>query len=237
MNIENHTNRFAELRKLAFFEDFDDNNLDYVSRYTRVKTYAQGQVIFQQGDVCTSLQILMSGSINVYFASTEGREVVVSELKVGDLLGEVEIISNCFRQANAVAVKTTRLLTIEKSTFEDMLHLPAFAMALTKSLSGRLHQVVAFAEGVTIYSLQTRLARLLVNMGQTYGKHVSDGILIDRNISQSQLGQLINASRPKINAQLQAWKYENLIRVRNNQITILDHRSLQALSRQDVYSS
>jgi CRP/FNR family cyclic AMP-dependent transcriptional regulator len=237
MNAAIHKDRIEELREINFFKDFDDASLNYVARNMRVRTYAPGQVIFQQGDACTSFQVLMSGAVNVYFCSAEGREVIVSEMQVGDVLGEVEIVSNCPRQANAIAATLTRLLTIDKSVFDHLFHVPDFTMALTKAISRRLHQVIEFAEGMSIYSLETRLARLLVNMSETYGKHVGDGILIERNISQSQIGQLINASRPKINAQLQAWKFENLIRVRNNQITILDPRSLQHLSRQHVYSS
>ncbi|MBA8879019.1 Crp/Fnr family transcriptional regulator [Phyllobacterium myrsinacearum] len=237
MNAAIYEERTKELRELDFFKKLDAESLDYIVRNVRVKTYARGQVIYQQGDACTAFHALLSGGVSVYFCSAEGREVIVSELQVGDVLGDVELVSKCARQANAIADQTTRLLTIEKVIFERLIHTPIFATALMTGMSKRLHQVIEFAEGMSIYSLETRLARLLMNMSETYGKTVSDGILIDRTISQSQIGHLINASRPKINAQLQAWKYENLIRVKNNQITILNRRSLENLSRQHVYSS
>ena len=232
-----YKDRIDALQCVDFFKNFDEDCLNYVARHMRVRTYAQGQVIFQQGDPCSSFYILLTGCVNVYFCSEEGREVIVSELQAGDVIGEVELLSNCSRLTNGIAAQTTRLLALDKSAFEYLLAVPAFSGAFAAAISRRLHQVITFAEGLSIFSLETRLARLLVSMSLTYGKYVSDGILIDRTISQTRIGQLINASRPKINAQLQAWQYENLIRVRKNQITILDRQSLQNLSRQQVYAS
>jgi CRP-like cAMP-binding protein len=88
-----------------------------------------------------------------------------------------------------------------------------------------------FAEGMALYPLETRLARLLLNLGASHGRSTSDGILIEKPISQSRMGQLINASRPRINAQLQAWKSERLIGVRQHRIVIFNKRSLQIISR------
>jgi hypothetical protein len=45
---------------------------------------------------------------------------------------------------------------------------------------------------------------------------------------------MINASRPKINAQLRTWRRRKLILFNNSRITILDQRALQHLSRQQV---
>lgn len=46
------------------------------------------------------------------------------------------------------------------------------------------------------------------------------------------MGQLINASRPRVNAQLQAWKGDGVLGMRRGRLIILDYRSLKIMSRE-----
>lgn len=88
-----------------------------------------------------------------------------------------------------------------------------------------------FAEGMSLHSLEARLARLLLSMSMTYGRRVGDGVMIDRSLSQSLIGQMVNASRPRINIQLQSWRSGKLIHMSGNRITILDEPALRAISK------
>lgn len=220
-----------EIRNTEIFRDIDDVVISRFLGGIGVKTYRDGHILFFAGDVCSNLYVVLSGTVCLNFISEEGNEVIFAELQPGDVMGEIELTLNYRHSSNAVISGTTRLLEIDRRIFREISQLPEISSFLLKSFARKLHSTMMFAEGMALYPLETRLARLLINMGTVHGRNVGDGILIEKPISQSRMGQLINASRPRINAQLQAWKTERLIGMQQNRIVIIDKRSLEIISR------
>jgi len=228
--------RISEIRAAHIFRGLGSKQLAEIAQSTRESRYDAGQVIFQPGDACDRLMVIVTGGVNVSFSSQGGKEVIVAELRAGDVIGEMELLSNSRRLTNGIASSKTRLLAMGRPIFEYLLTDQDFTKALLDTVCQRVQQLLVFAEGLSIHSLETRLARLLVSLSETHGRRVGDAIVIDRTISQSVIGQMINASRPRINVQLQSWKDEKLIRLSDNRITILDERMMRTISRQPAAS-
>ncbi|MCQ1850215.1 Crp/Fnr family transcriptional regulator [Neorhizobium galegae] len=222
---------FNEIRKMELFRAADDAVISMFAKKVNINTYNDQQTLFLSGDPCDTLYIILSGGIYLYFISEEGNEVIFSDLQPGDAVGEIEFALNYRHSSNAAICGTTRLLEIDRKTFNELSAIPQVSSYLMRTIARKLHRTIMFAEGMALYPLETRLARLLLNLGASHGRSTSDGILIEKPISQSRMGQLINASRPRINAQLQAWKSERLIGVRQHRIVIFNKRSLQIISR------
>ncbi|MCQ1833662.1 Crp/Fnr family transcriptional regulator [Neorhizobium galegae] len=220
-----------EIRKIELFSAADDAVISSLANRINIITHKDRQTLFLSGDPCDTLYIILSGGIYLYFISEEGNEVIFSELQAGDAVGEIEFALNYRHSSNAVICGMTRLLEIDRKTFNELSTIPQVSSYLIRTIARKLHRTIMFAEGMALYPLETRLARLLLNLGASHGRSTSDGILIEKSISQSRMGQLINASRPRINAQLQAWKSERLIGVRQHRIIIFNKRSLQIISR------
>ncbi|MCJ9751144.1 Crp/Fnr family transcriptional regulator [Neorhizobium sp. BETTINA12A] len=220
-----------EIRKMELFSAADDAVISTFAKKTNINVYKDQQTLFLSGDPCDTLYIILSGGIYLYFISEEGNEVIFSDLQPGDAVGEIEFALNYRHSSNAAICGTTRLLEIDRKTFNELSAIPQVSSYLMRTIARKLHRTIMFAEGMALYPLETRLARLLLNLGASHGRSTSDGILIEKSISQSRMGQLINASRPRINAQLQAWKSEQLIGVRQHRIVIFNKRSLQIISR------
>jgi CRP-like cAMP-binding protein len=220
-----------EIRKMELFSAADDAVISTFAKKTNINVYKDQQTLFLSGDPCDTLYIILSGGIYLYFISEDGNEVIFSDLQPGDAVGEIEFALNYRHSSNAAICGTTRLLEIDRKTFNELSAIPQVSSYLMRTIARKLHRTIMFAEGMALYPLETRLARLLLNLGASHGRSTSDGILIEKSISQSRMGQLINASRPRINAQLQAWKSERLIGVRQHRIVIFNKRSLQIISR------
>ncbi|CAN7245807.1 Crp/Fnr family transcriptional regulator [Neorhizobium sp. LjRoot104] len=220
-----------EMRKIELFSAADESVISSFARRININTYRDRQSLFFNGDSCDTLYIILSGGISLYFISEEGNEVIFSELQPGDAVGEIEFALNYRHSSNAVICGATRLLEIDRKTFNELSTIPQVSSYLMRTIARKLHRTMMFAEGMALYPLETRLARLLLDLGAAHGRSTSDGILIEKPISQSRMAQLINASRPRINAQLQAWKSERLIGMRQHRIIIFNERSLQIISR------
>ena len=55
------------------------------------------------------------------------------------------------------------------------------------------------------HNLPARLARILINLGQQYGKLTAEGIAIGIKLSQEELGNLVGVSRESVNRQVRLW--------------------------------
>lgn len=220
-----------EISRIEPFSSADDDVISAFANRININSYRDRQTLFLNGDPCDTFYIIVSGGISLYFISEEGNEVIFSELQPGDAVGEIEFALNYRHSSNAVICEATRLLEIDRKTFNELSTIPQVASYLMRTIARKLHRTMMFAEGMALYPLETRLARLLLNLGAAHGRSTSDGILIEKPISQSRMGQLINASRPRINAQLQAWKSKRLIGMRQHRIIIFNKKSLQIISR------
>lgn len=225
-------NKVDFLRSVSIFANLEPSDLRHLADSARELSLGDGQFVFQQGDPSESLFVVAGGRVTISFYSQDGKQVTIEEIHAGEIFGEIELPAGYPRLTNGVAMMPTRVISLKRSEFVRLLGSSAFDSAFVRLLCDRLRNTLLFAESVSMHSLETRLARLLVRLSVVHGKNVVDGILIDRKISQNLIGQMINASRPKINVQMQAWKGSKVIGTRNGRIVILKPDALMDLSRQ-----
>ncbi len=229
-HAETRRRRVETLRAQGCLNGFDQTEIEALAREVWECRYAGGQIVFQQGDDCTSLFIVVQGSVELSFCSRDGREVIVAEARAGDIVGEVELVLGIGRLTNALASEGTQVLVLGRATFQTLLRNQAFALATIQAISTQWCRLAHFAESMSLHSMERRLAGLLVELCRTHGKPVQNGVMIDRAISQSRIGQMINASRPKINGRLQSWKDSNVISFNRNRIVVLNRKALEQIA-------
>jgi CRP/FNR family transcriptional regulator, cyclic AMP receptor protein len=101
-------------------------------------------------------------------------------------------------------------------------------------LSDRLRRTSEQLEAVALFPLSTRLARLLLAMGCMEGADRSaDGILLPAVFSQRDLGQLIGASREKVNQQLRQWIALNILTQSAGRLLIREPETLADMAEAD----
>ncbi|MCA1244801.1 Crp/Fnr family transcriptional regulator [Stappia stellulata] len=223
--------QLAFLRSLPLFNHFDEALLERETASLRESVFSAGQTVYPQGEHLETAVIVITGSIALSLSSEDGKEVIVRELLPGDIFGEIELITGAITRCEASAPTATRVLRLTRRVFERLLDDHMFTRKLLLRVCSQVREILDFTETTSLYTLETRLARLLIKLCDQEGRNVDDGILIDRPISQSVIGQMINASRPKINLQMRRWHLAEFIRVQGSRITILDPDALNDLSR------
>ncbi|HSV96271.1 MAG TPA: cyclic nucleotide-binding domain-containing protein [Spirochaetota bacterium] len=82
--------------------------------------FRDGQMIFAEFEKGDDLFIIKEGRVKIIKVGG-GQEVLLSVLKGGDIFGELAIISNKPRNATAISMGTTTLLSIKKENFAEVL--------------------------------------------------------------------------------------------------------------------
>jgi CRP-like cAMP-binding protein len=80
------------------------------------RTWADGEVIFEQGDVGTEMYIVNSGRVEIY-RTKGGQELKLATLGPGEYFGEMSLLLGEPRSASARAAGGAELSIIDRDTF------------------------------------------------------------------------------------------------------------------------
>jgi CRP-like cAMP-binding protein len=108
--------------------------------------YGPGDKIFEQGELGTEMFIILDGEVEIVKHISDESHTL-SRLEKGDFFGEMALLENVPRTADAVAVGEVKVLVINGSRFDEMLHKnPEIAVRIIRKYSKRLREANALLE-------------------------------------------------------------------------------------------
>lgn len=108
----------------SFFGTLEINNLLELAHNSNISDYPQGTIICQQDTVSDAIFILLEGLADVMITDPNDSDklVKVSEIKPGETIGEMGVITRQKRSAWVISASDdTKLLVIQASDFENVL--------------------------------------------------------------------------------------------------------------------
>jgi CRP/FNR family transcriptional regulator, cyclic AMP receptor protein len=104
---------------------------------TDAKPYPAGTTIFRAGDTGDYMYVIVEGTVRI---SLEGRELEM--LGPGGVFGEIALIDNGPRSADAVTVADCRLVPIDEHRFKFLVQqTPFFSLQIMRIMAERLRQM------------------------------------------------------------------------------------------------
>lgn len=119
--------------------------LDSVLHASACRTLAPGEILLRAGEDNETLYVVVSGAVNVHFATAE---LPYIRLGAGECVGELSVIDHSRVSADVIASETTVLLAIDRARFWGLIDSSAaVARNLLRILAGRVrHDDVALAQ-------------------------------------------------------------------------------------------
>ena len=196
----------------------------------RVASCRRRTVLFRKGDPGTNMMVVLRGRVKVCTHSEDGKELVLNLFSPGDVFGEIALLDGADRTADAVTIDDCDLLVLERRDFLPFLRShPDACLKLMAVLCQKLRQTSELLEEALFLEGPSRLAKRLVHLAEAFGRPVSDGVQINLQLSQQQLGNMVGMSRESMNKHLRQWREEDLIRIRDGYYVITDLEALQAV--------
>ena len=130
------------LKTVDLFQDIPGELLSQVSQISKAKNYDNDEIIFRDGDVGDSMFIVLEGKISITKGDKE-----IALLEKGASLGEMALLDNENRSANAIAKEDSILLKINQDVFYELMESNADIMKqIIKLLTGRIRTANAKLE-------------------------------------------------------------------------------------------
>ena len=194
------------LARTALFGSLDEpDRTAVVGRMRRVQFEAD-QMIFSRGDPGRDLYLVLEGRIRLSVLSSEGRELSFDHAGPGHVFGEIATLDGGERTAGATAIGRVQAMALRQEVMMELIERnPKVAMAAIRFLCQRLRDTDHRLEAIALHRIEVRLARLMLSVLKLQAAPAKDGeARLDLGMSQSELGLLIGASRPKVNLALTA---------------------------------
>ncbi len=143
---EEDSPRLKQLRALSLFSTLSPRELKTVDGLLHERSYLQDEVIFDQGEEGQALYIIESGKVLICRQGrpTEGR---IAELGPSSLFGELALLDNSPRAAQARAAENCTLAVLFRADFLGLLETHAviaskIALQLARHIGQRLRETV-----------------------------------------------------------------------------------------------
>jgi CRP/FNR family cyclic AMP-dependent transcriptional regulator len=216
------------LRRSPLFARLADAELDAILAHAATARHAEGDQIFAKGDPGNSMMAVLKGRIMISTPSPDGRQVVLTVMRDGDVFGEIALLDGGERTADASAMTDCELLIVPRRSVLALLERrPDLCIGLMVVLCERLRRTNEQVEDLAFLDLEARIAKVLVRLADDNGNGNGNGHgrspkLPAVKISQRALGELVGGSRESVNKHLQDLKRAGIIELEKGAILIRD---------------
>lgn len=216
------------LRRCALFAHVDDDGLGALADQMRQRRFRRGEVIFHQGDIGDSLQIVTAGSVKIVLPSQEGEEAIIASLQPGEFFGELALLDGAPRSTTATAIEATETLALPRDQFlRQLAEDPRIGRALLTAVAGELRRLTGHVEELHFLDLAGRLAIRLVRLTRDVNPNASGQVELNWPFTQSDLAAMIGGTRQSVNRLLTGLVEDGLIRIERETLVINDLAALE----------
>lgn len=215
------------LSGISLFSRLKEGSIRSLALACRFVHVRKGEVLFFQSDPSELAYIVRRGVVSIVLSSPDGREMVINEMRKGDLFGELGILTDKNRSTSAIARADGEILVIPRRAFLRIVDdEPQLTRRMLELTVNRL-QVSSERESALVFmDAQARLAHLLLELD----KQESDTGYI--TISQDELAQRTGLIRQTVAKALGKWRREGYLLTGRGRIVLLNHKALRQLENQ-----
>jgi CRP/FNR family transcriptional regulator, cyclic AMP receptor protein len=224
---------FVDERR-GFLDRLSPADRDALVATGREHSYRRDAVVFHEGDRSGYAVLIVAGRVKIVTSASDGTETVLSLRGPGDLVGEMAVIDDPAtpRSATVVAIEPLRcrvLLGVDLLAYFDR-H-PRAMVELLRMLAARLRASDQRRVEHGAYTTTHRLAALLVELADAYGRPDDLGLRVEAGLSQVELAGLVGASRESVARGLALLRDKGYIATGRRSLLVRNLAGLRAFAR------
>ncbi len=109
------------LKEAELFKGLNEKELQAVSELGTLKTFTRGDLVFAENSEGNNFFIVVKGAVSINKNVAGGRKRNLSNLKQGDIFGELALFDSQPRSADAEASEETEVIEFSNEKFRNLL--------------------------------------------------------------------------------------------------------------------
>jgi CRP-like cAMP-binding protein len=220
------------IREVSIFRAASDETLLQIARLCRWQRHDSASAILSYQDRSTDVFFILQGRARAVIYSLDGKALLFTDIKQGDVFGEIAAIDRGPRSASVEALEPTLVAAMTAPDFERVLRLDAeVAIAALRLLTARVRhlsdRVYEFRTLGVQARVQAELLRLAAGMGVSRG-----AALLSPAPSLADIADRVSTHREAVSRELSRLAARGLISRVGSAIRIADVAQLAELLRE-----
>jgi len=148
------------------------------------KVFPPGTVLFRDGERGKEMYVIQAGSVKIT-KEIRGEVQTLATLGDGEFFGEMAILNNKPRSANAIVKDEAKMLVIDPKTFEAMIRgNTEIAVRMIKKLAQRLEEADHQIESLMLKDSNSRVVHTLSRLADSSGQQTADGVRLQMTVTE-----------------------------------------------------
>jgi CRP-like cAMP-binding protein len=195
-----------------------------ISATAHLRGFAVGEPICRLDDHGDSMMAVVVGTVRITLPTVKGKEIILADLRAGEVFGEIALLDGKPRSANATALTNCELMVLERRDLLPFLERnPAACMKLMEFLCARIRRSDERMADIAFYNLPVRLAKTLLSY-PSQGRGATK-----LSLTQSELAEMAGGTREKVNRCLRDWQRQGILELKDRWTIILKPEALREL--------
>lgn len=219
---------FDCLQDVDLFADLSGMELGDLHRRLQTRKYLPQETVIGQGQAMQALFIVRSGRVRIFRRSEHGRELTIAILGAGAIFGDMSLLGQHMGGSGADTLEAAELCMLDTAHVRRLLMSDGrIALRIVTLLSQRIEGLETRLADASFRPLAARIADALIEAGD---QRRGDRTLV--RLTQSQLADLLGATRESVSRILAQFASSGLLIRRRGSVVVLDRRLLAAHARE-----
>ncbi|MFS0726054.1 Crp/Fnr family transcriptional regulator [Paenibacillus sp. 1P07SE] len=211
---------------------FSPDNIEKLTSLMYINKVKAGAYLFWDGDSAEYLYYVKSGRVKLTKMTDNGTKITLYLHHAGDMFGQIDPFQQSVQSFNAEVIEDAEIGIIQHKDLETMLWQHGDLAIEFMKWMGVMHRMTQTKfRDLLLYGKPGALCSLIIRLGNSYGTECKDGIRIDKKITNSEMAEMIGATRESVNRILSDLRRADAIAVDNGSVLIKDLKYLQNICK------
>jgi CRP-like cAMP-binding protein len=196
-----HTSLFKSFTEEQLYSLF--NKIPY-----KVATYSKNDIILSEDDTCTTLNLILEGTLEIQKMDSTGKVLTIAEFSTGEIFGEMLIFADKNTSPINVLAKTKAIvLHINKDAVLSLCqNSQSFLLEYLRIISNKAMILNLKLKEVTLKTIRQKISEFILMQNKT-----QKSMKIKLNMTKKDWAEKIGVQRPSLSRELIKMKEEGLI--------------------------
>lgn len=221
-----------QLRRIPLFATVPQAALDDLVPLLLVRKVPAGALLFSEGETARALFLVLSGQVKVTRIAADGREQVLHLVRAPASFAEAAVFGPGVYPAAAEVIKAGVVAEIPRQELLALLRQrPELTLAMLASTSVWLRRLVDLVEGLSLRTVEERVAAYLVSAAARSGSSVASGVAVRLEDAKRLIAAACGTAPEVLSRTFRRLEAQGLLRVQGAVVTILDGPGVLRLAR------
>lgn len=216
----------AMLSTIREFKNLSESDLEEVAKACNWYRYEEGEEVIHFHDDSNSVFFIAQGEIRVTYHSLSGHEVILCDLKVGEMFGELNAIDGKSRSATVLAKTSVLLATMTAVAFKNIIFSNQHvADAILNRLTGEVRRLTERVYDFSTLTVSNRIQAELLRLAKKHmtGPNVA---IVSPAPTHFDIANLVSTHREAVTREFSSLTKKRLIQRKGQDLYILDVEKL-----------